>query len=149
MILLVETLKDNLSQEIRYEGEDRLSMAAFIPYLYCHNVSGTFTFQVLNGSDILVSESFTVEDIKESLGSASNYLHVFYPIIPTNPVQIENGNYTFKLIAPEGYVPSQGSFMGWIKQFENIQNSMDYNRSSDSQNTFAIRFKSYKEGINV
>lgn len=149
MILLVETLKSSLVQEIEYSGSDRLSMAAFIPYLYCHNISGTFTFQVLNGTEILVDESFTIDQIKESMNTVSNYLHVFYPIIPSNPVQIENGNYTFKLIAPNGYFPTQSSFIGWIKQHEDIQNSMNYNPSSSESNSFAIRFKSYKEGINA
>lgn len=148
MKLLVETLTNEFSQVINYEGE-RVSIGAFIPYLYCHNAVGTFTFRVESNAGIIFSQQFSISDIKTSLNTANDYFHVFYPIIPINPVQLESGQYTFKLIAPMGYSPTQSSFIGWVKQHEDIQNSMDYTPASDSENTFAIRFKVYKEGINV
>lgn len=148
MKLLVETLKTQFSQIINYEGE-RVSIGAFIPYLYCHNVSGTFTFEVESNSETIFSQNFSIDEIKTSLNTSNNYFHVFYPIVPINPVQLETGQYTFKLIAPIGYMPNQSSFIGWVKQHEDIQNKMDYIPSNDRQNTFAIRFKAYKEGINV
>ena len=147
--LLVETLTTELSQEINYDSDERCSIACFIPYIYFHNAVGSFTFEIESDYGVIFSKSFTAQDIKDSIPSTANYAHVFYPIIPTNPVQIERGSFTFRLIAGAGYSVTQSSFIGWIKQHEDIQNRMSYNPASDNENTFAIRFKMYKEGINA
>ena len=148
MKLVVETLKDELYQDINYDGE-RVSIGAFIPYLYCHNVSGTFTFEVESLTETILSQSFTISEIKTALNTTENYFHVYFPIMPVNPMQLESGAYRFKLIAPGGYSATQNSFIGWIQQHEDLQNVMDYEPSNDSENSFCIRFKVYKEGINV
>ena len=145
--LLVETLTTELSQDIAYDSDERCSIACFIPYLYFHNAVGSFTFEVESELGVIFSKTFTASDIKASIPTSNNYAHVFYPIIPTNPVQIQKGSFTFRLIAGSGYSVTQSSFIGWIKQHEDIQNRMSYNPASDNDNTFAIRFKMYKESI--
>jgi len=145
-ILLVETLQTELVQDIDYEGETRVEIAAFIPYIYFHNVTGAvFTFEIERDSEIIFTQDFTSEEIRLVTG---NYAHVFYPIIPINPVQIEAGSYKFRIKAKSGYLAGE-QFIGWIKQYVDVQNEMSYTPIDDSQNTFAIRFKKYREGITI
>ena len=144
-ILLVETLQSELSQDISFTGENRAEIAAFLPYLYIHNVSGaTFTFEIVRDNATIFLQDFTSEEIAQEVGGV--YAHVFYPIVPVNPVQIEPGSYKFKIKAKSGYLPGE-SFLGWCKQYNDIQNEMSYTPSSDSDNSLAIRFKIYREGI--
>jgi len=145
-ILLVETLQDSLSQEISFNLENRAEIAAFIPYLYFHNVSGaTFTFEIKKGLTVVFEQDFTSEEIRQSSG---DYAHVFYPIIPKNPVQIEAGSYMFTIKRKSNYLAAD-TFIGWIKQYYDIQNEMSYIPENDNQNSFAIRFKKYVEGIKI
>lgn len=144
--LLVQELTTELSQELRYSLSKRCQIGAFIPYLYMHNApAGTFIIDLLNSDDdIIMSKSFTCSDIKTSLSTSDNYAHVFYPIIPTSPIQIEYGTYTIKLSA-SGYTYSSGSYLGWIQQFENIQNIMDYVPADSTENSLALRIKEWHE----
>jgi hypothetical protein len=146
--LLVETLESGyLSQEVRLRGSDRYHVGAFIPYIYLHNAPlGTFNFILEKDSVILFQKSFTSAEIKTSMGTASDYIHCFYPIIPTNPVQLESGLYTIKLTST-GYSNSSTSFIGWIRQFEDLNNTLDYVPLDDDHNPLAIRLKIYKRGI--
>jgi hypothetical protein len=146
--LLVETLNRELIQEIQYDLNERVHIAAFIPYLYIHNAAfDSITFELFNsGGDVLFSKETTLSEIKESIPTTDNYIHVFYPIIPTNPVQLEYGTYRLRMTATN-YYPVSSSFIGWIKQFEDIQNEISYPVSGSNNNPLAIRYKLYKEGL--
>lgn len=146
MKFVVETLQDTLEQEIRVESDSRVHIGAFIPYLYFHNLSsGIFNFQLIRNSSVLYEHQFTWEDIKA--GKLENYIHVYHPIVPVNPIQLESGIYKLKISSISGYFASGNSFLGWIKQHEDIQLPMDYVPNGDIQNTFTVRFKVLKEGI--
>lgn len=144
--LLIQKLETELAQELRYNLSDRCQIGAFIPYIYMHNApSGTFTIDLLNSDDdVIMSKQFDCDDIKTALSSTDNYAHVFYPIIPTSPIQIEYGTYTIKLSA-SGYSPTNASYLGWIQQHENIQNIMDYVPSDDTKNSLALRIKKWRQ----
>lgn len=145
--LLVETLYDKLEQEIEYNGEKRVLMAAFIPYLYFHNVSGaTFAFEIERNSTVIFSQQFTSEQIALAVGA--QYAHVFYPIVPSNPVQLEAATYKFRIKVISGYVIGE-SFLGWIRQYQDTQNEMSYTPTVADEITYAIRFKEYQEGIKI
>ena len=143
--LLFKKLVTTLEQDLRYNSAKRCQIAAFIPYIYMHNSpSGTFIFELLNeDAEVIFSQSFDSAGIKQSLVTTNNYAHVFYPIVPTNPIQIERGLYTIKLSAT-GYTPSDSSYLGWIQQYENVQNVMDYVPASDAENSLAIRIKKWE-----
>ena len=144
--LLVETLKTELEQEIRLENSERYNIGAIIPYLYLHNApSGTFSLEILSGVTSVFSQSFTSSDIKTAIGTSDNYAHVFYPIVPQNPVQLDAGVYTIKLTA-SGYTALGSSFLGWIRQHENLNNILDYVPASDDENPLAVRLKVFKRG---
>ncbi|MCS6281479.1 MAG: hypothetical protein HUM72_12675 [Dolichospermum sp.] len=144
--LLIETLESELSQVIKLSGSERCSIGAIIPYIYMHNApAGTFTLSVLSGSSTLFSGSFTSENIKSSIPTLNNYAHVFYPIVPVNPVQFDSGTYTIKLTST-GYLPTSVSFLALIRQHEDLNNTMDYAPITDDKNPLAIRIKLYKRG---
>lgn len=146
MKLVVETLYESLEQDITLESDRRIHIGAIIPYLYFHNLSsGLFKFQLIRNSSVLYEHLFSWEDIKA--GKIDNYMHVYHPIVPVSPIQLESDNYKVKIMAVSGYQATGNSFLGWIKQHEDIQLPMDYTPISDIQNTFTIRFKEYKEGI--
>ena len=147
--LVSQTLDTELTQQIKFKLNYRCHIAAMIPYLLVFNApAGVFTFELYNEdqSETVYTKDFTSADILEALNTANVYAHVFYPIIPENPVQIEKGLYTMKLTAT-GYIKTEASFLGWIQQFEDVQNEMEYVPFDDSQNPLATRYKQYKEGI--
>ena len=144
--LVIETLVTELSQNIRLSGKERYSIGAIIPYIYMHNApSGTFTLKLLSGVTELLSQSFTSSDIKASIPTTNNYTHVFYPVIPINPIQLDGGTYTVKIIA-SGYAPNSVSFLALIRQHEDLNNKLDYVPLTDDENPLAIRLKVYKRG---
>lgn len=147
--LLSKTLETSLSQEIRFSLSTRIHIAALIPYLFMFNApAGTFTFELYSQdrTETVFTKTFDCDDIKTALSTTDNYAHVFFPIIPTNPVQIEAGLYTISITA-SGYTATVGSFLGWIQQHENIQNEMEYVPVNDEENPLAVRYKIYKEGV--
>jgi len=145
--LVVETLIDSLTQDLEFKLNERVHIGSFIPYLYVHGYSSAvFNFTLSGSSGTVFSKNFTIQDIKDSLVTTDNYIIDLYPIIPTNPVQISKGAYSLTLSAISGYA-SGATFIGWVKQHENIQNTMDYLPLSDDQNSFTLRYKIYKEGI--
>lgn len=145
--LVFQTLTDELSQEVFYHLERRMNIASFSPYLLMMNApTGTFTFEVTGTNGVVVSEEFTSADIKAELDTVNDFAHIFYAIVPTSPVFLERGSYTIRISAT-GYSPSSTSFIGWIQQHENIQNVMTYTPLRDDQNSFAVRYKEYQEGI--
>lgn len=148
MKLLVEELGSvDLEQEIRLERSDRYHIGALSPYIYMHNSpSGTFTITLKRGIETIFSKSFTSAEIKTALGTTNNYAHVFYPIIPDNPIQLESGLYTV-VLSSSGYSKTISSFLGWIRQHEDLNNTLDYVPDSDFQNPFAIRLKILDRGI--
>ena len=147
MKLLVETLETELSQDFTFSNESRYNIGAIIPYLYLHNApSGTFQIELIKDSVTLYSETFTSSDIKASVPTVHNYVHIFYPIVPDHPIYLEKGSFTVKLSA-SGYSVSSSSFIGWIRQFEDLNNILDYIPADDGHNPLATRIKVYERGI--
>jgi hypothetical protein len=145
--LVTEPLTASISQDFTVDINERIHVGAFLPYLYLHNSpAGTFTITVSGQGGVIYSKSFTSTDIKAALNTTDNYAHVFYPIIPDEPIQISKGDYTISLEA-SGYTYSNNSFLGWLKQFENIQNENSYNPIAVDSYPVAFRVKVLKEGI--
>lgn len=137
-----------ISDEYTYDLSERVNVGGFYPYLYLHGApAGTFTFEVSNIHGVIFSKSFTSADIKASLPTLDDYLRVFYPVIPDSPVQMDKTPFTCKLFADGVYSYNGGGFIGWVQQFEDIQNEMDYIPLNDDQNPLALRWKVLKEGI--
>jgi len=145
--LVLKELITTLEQDINFNLNVRYNIGALIPYIYMHNApAGTFTIELIKSSVTIFSNTFTSVDLKASLGTTDNYAHVFYPIVPTDTVQIERGIYTVKL-SSSGYTYNSSSFLGWCQQYVNIQGTLDYVPANYSENPLSIRVKTYKEGI--
>lgn len=146
MKLVIETIKTSMEQEISHISDERSHIGAIIPYLYFHNLqSGVFKFELLSGANVLYEHQFNYLDIKG--GKLENYMHVYHPIVPNDPIQLEKGTYTFRISAVSDYEAKPDSFLAWIKQHEDIQLPMQYVPTSDARNTLTIRFKEYKNGV--
>lgn len=142
--LVCQTLETSLVQEIRLSKDVRYNIGSIAPYLYVHNVpSGTFTLSIKRAAATVFSQSFTSADIQDALGTAENYMHVFFPIVPASPIQLDRGLYEVVLSAT-GYTATASSFIAWVQQHENLNNILDYTPSSDEQNPLALRLKVYR-----
>ena len=149
MKLLVEELRDgsSLSQSFSFNLEKRAEIKGFYPYLFMSNApTGTFTFSVTGTNGFSFSKSFTSQDIKNCIPTVNSNIHVFFPILPSAPIFLSKGDYTMTL-SSTGYFYNRGSFVGWIKQFENLNVPLSYTPSNDAENPLAFRLKVFKEGI--
>jgi len=147
VILLSQILEDELSQEYVFLFNKRQPIGAFYPYLLIVGApSGTFTFSVEKDSEEIFSKEFTSADIKASLPTSNNHVHTFFPVIPTNPIYMEEGEFTCT-ISHSGYSPTSSSYLAWLQQFEDVQNDTEYTALSDDENPLAMRIKVFKEGI--
>lgn len=123
MILIVEELKSTLSQEVTWSNVKRTHLKAIRPYIYMHNApSGTFTISVKKGSDLLAESSFTSADIKSELSTTENYIHLWKTVSFVSAIPINSGNYTIEL-SSMGYTFSETSYIGWIKEHEDLINN--------------------------
>lgn len=145
--ILANELITTLEQDFSFNLNTRCHIGGFYPYLVMYNSPvGTFKIELLKGLSVIFEKEFTSSDIKTALVTSNNYAIVFYPILPDNPIQIENGNYTIKL-SSAGYTYSATSYLAWIQQHENVQNIMAYTPVYDSENSLAFRIKELKEGV--
>jgi hypothetical protein len=123
--LVVEELRSTLTQEFTINLTRRYSVAAIRPFIYMHNApAGTFTLTVKKDSTSLVSKTFTSAEIKTNLSTTDNYAYLWKVIEFANPLHLEKGTFTIELSSAD-YTFSTASYIGWIKEFENIFNQTD------------------------
>lgn len=147
--LVVEPLVTTLEQNFLYKLEGRATLLSIAPYLLMNNApSGTFTFTLLKGATTVYSKTFTSADIKTALNTTRNYAHVFYPIVPELPLLIEKGEYTAKLSAT-GYTYAAATYLGWIRQHEDLNEELEYVSNGISTKPLAMRRKILKQGIHA
>jgi hypothetical protein len=133
--LVVEELKTTLSQTFTLNNNRRYSLYAIKPHLYMHNApAGTFTFKIKNGATELISVDFTSADIKSDLSTSDNYAHILKGLLLNSPVQLDGAtSYTLELSA-SGYTYGTSSYMGWVKNHENIFFDIDGTPENDFNN---------------
>ena len=139
MKLVIDELITSLSQTFTVEYNSRLTIEAIRPYIYMHNApAGTFTLAVKSGGTELFSKSFTSSDIKSDLSTSDNYAHIWKALTFNDPAQIENGEYELELSA-SGYSFSNSSYLGWIREHENLTNEVSGTALSDLENPRAFQ----------
>lgn len=138
-----------LEQTFRLK-EDRTNLASIAPYLYLHNSpSGNFTFSIIGKDDrLMFFTTFNSEDIKRSMLTANNYIHVFFPLYPMlgESLVLASGVYKARLSASQ-YDFSDASFIGWVIQNEEMNNPPEYEAEYSDQLPMAMRLKIYKQGF--
>lgn len=147
MKVVANELKDELSQEVELLLSERYTIGCISPYIYIHNApSGTFKLSIFSGATEVFFKTFTCSDIKTAISSTNNYAHVFYPIIPDNPLQLSSGQYILKLTS-SGYTYSKTSFIAWCQQFEDLNNELSYTPLNIAKNPLAFRVKILKRHL--
>jgi hypothetical protein len=143
--LIVDKIDTEKSIDIRISKNKRSQVSAILPKLFIKNSPiGTFTLNVLLGVTSIFSQSFTSSDIKASLGTTDDNAYCFYPIIPENPLSIEDGVYTIK-ITSSGYTSSEQSYLGWVRDYEGENIGAEYTLASDRKNPLSLRIKLFNK----
>jgi hypothetical protein len=145
--LTSELRGDSISQEVEILDQERKFIACFSPYLFFYNnPTGTIIFKVTKSAVVVFQSTIDLGNIKAEIGTTSDYIHLFYPIIPINPLSLERGAYTISIEAGT-YSYSPSSYIGWSSQHENIQSIFNYVAIDDTENPLAMRVKVLKKGI--
>jgi hypothetical protein len=114
-VLLVEELKTTLEQDFTLAGSRVYQISALRPFVCMYAApSGTFTFSIKSGSNVLGSVSFTSADIQSDLNTSNNYAYIHKKLEFTNDIPLRAGSYTVEM-SSSGYTYSASSFMGWAK----------------------------------
>lgn len=141
--LVVDELFTTLSQTFTVTNQIRLTIKAIRPYIYMHNnPSGTFTISLKEGATTLASKTFDSASIKTDLSTSDNYAHIFKTIVFDDPVYIGDGEYEIEL-SSSGYSYSKSSYIGWVREHENLINEVNGTPISDFGNprTFQLLTK--------
>lgn len=145
--LIVEVLETEISQPWEFYLRKPNLVVGFYPYLYIQNApAGTFTWSIEKSGQTVFSKSFTSADLKASLATINDHLHVWFPILPVTAMILGKGSYLTRLTAT-GYSATSTSFIGWIRQHENVYNEMDYQPSTDLENPLSLKMKTASQGI--
>lgn len=102
-----------------------------------NNPSGTFTVSVKQDATTLVSQTFTSADIKTELSTSDNYAYLYKLIRFDNPLRLRAGSYDL-VLSSSGYTYSSGTFLGWIKSYENIFNELEDTPENYASNPFDV-----------
>jgi hypothetical protein len=143
--LVVEELKTTLIQEFTWNPVPRAHIAAVRPHLYTHgNPAGTFTLAILSAADVvLASQTFTAADLYFALDTGNAYAQLYFPVIFDNRVHLPKGNYKLRLSA-SGYSFSEASYLGWIRDHEDLKVPLDFTPASDLHNPLSYEIWVYK-----
>ena len=136
---MVQELRTTLTQDFTINLNRRYTIAGIRPYLYIHNApAGTFTLKIKDGATELASKGFTSSQIKTELSTTDNYAHIWKGIIFDTPLLLSKGAYTIELSSSD-YSFSESSYIGWIKEFENIFNETDGGNIDLFSNPFSFQ----------
>jgi hypothetical protein len=137
--LVVEELKTTLTQNFTIDLNRRYTIAGIRPYIYMHNApAGTFTLTLKEGVNSLASQTFTSTEIKSNLSTVDNYAHIYKALTFTNPIHLSKGSYSLTL-SSSGYTFSTGSYLAWVKEYENIFNTTDGANDTDFNNPMSFQ----------
>ena len=138
MKLLVEELITDLEQTFVINDGKIHHIRGVRPYLYCHNnPSGTFTMQLKSGVNTLAQASFTANDLYNALLTTDDFIHLFYKLDFGYVLPLKNGTYKLKLLS-SGYTFSSNSFLGWVKEFEDLKNPVNGMPTDDANNPLSF-----------
>jgi hypothetical protein len=129
-----------------FEIEKKLIVAAIRPYLYCHNFpSGTGLLEILDENDnVLHSKSFSPSDVYSGLETANPYAHAYLRVLFDQPFPMPKGNYKIKISA-SGYTFSESSYLGWVKEHEDLKVPVKFIVAGDQNNPLSFEIWSYEQ----
>jgi hypothetical protein len=133
--LVVEELVTTLTQEFTLSLPRRAHVDSIRPHLYTHNTpAGTFTLSILDLSDNLIaSKSFTAQEIYDAIPTTNDYAQAYFRINFDNKVHLPSATYKLRL-SSSGYTFSESSYMGWVRDHEDLKVTLGYTPASDLTN---------------
>lgn len=142
--LVVDELKTTLTQTFTLTLNKRYNIGGIRPYIYMHNSpSGTFTLKIKSGANTLASKDFTSAEIKTDMSTSDNYVHIWKGLLFDTPIQLVKGSYILEL-SSSGYSYSASSFLGWVKEYENIFNEVSGTPLSYFDNPYSFQLFEYR-----
>lgn len=143
--LVLEELKaSTLEQELTVNK--RSVLRAIRPNLYFHNdPAGTYTIKIKNGSTELASKSLTMAEIISGASWTTGQYHhgvITFDLSGSEIVLNKGVTYTIELSA-SGYSFSESSYVGWIKEYENLKNTYTGSTSDAFSLPFSYEIWSY------
>lgn len=137
--LVVDELKTTISQTFTLQYNRRYNIGGVRPLLLMYNApSGTFTMKIKSGANTLASKSFTSADIKSDLITSDNYAWLWKGLLFDTPIPLKAGSYSLEL-SSSGYSYSASSFIGWVKEHENIFTTISGTPISDLDNPYSFQ----------
>lgn len=137
--LVVEELNDTLTQNFTIDLNRRYFVTGIRPYIYMHNSpAGTFTLSIKEGATTHASKDFTSAEIKSDLSTSDGFAHIWKALVFSSPLMLSKGSYSL-VLSHAGYTFSETSYLGWIKEFENIFNTTDGNSTSFNDNPLSFQ----------
>lgn len=135
--LVVDELQTTLTQQINLKYDRIYHLAGIKINILMYNApSGTFTLSVKNaGGTTLASADFTSADIKSDLSTSDNYAYLYKALNIELP--LKKGSYDL-VLSSSGYTYSSSSFIGWIKDYENIFNATETAPANFTENPFDV-----------
>ena len=145
--LVVDELKTTLTQTFTIEVNRRIKVAGIRPLIVMNNSpAGTFTLSLKSGATTLASQEFDSAEIKSDLSTSDDYAYLWKRLVFDNPVQISKGDYDL-VLSSSGYTFSDGSYLGWIKEYDNVFNEITGGvfPNSDWENPFSFQLFELRE----
>ena len=136
MQLVVEELRNELNQDFVLTSQKNYEIYAIKIYLFANNASsivGNFRLGIYDGLQEVAFKTFDISDIVSQSNIQEEYFHSWYPIFFDNPVILQKGSYNFKLTST-GYSYASNSFIGWIREHENLKVPITYEPKNSLQN---------------
>jgi hypothetical protein len=136
--LVIEELKTTLTQEFTILTKPRMNIVQIRPHLYVHNSpSGTFTFSILDSSNnVLISSNFQSQSLYDALDTVNQYAHGYFNMM-LNEISLDVGTYKLRL-SSSGYTFSEISYLGWVRDHEDLKNPISYTPASDLENPLSF-----------
>lgn len=145
-MLVVEELKSTLTQSFTVDLNRRITVAGIRPYIYMHNSpTGTFTLSLKEGATTHATVTFDSTEIKSDLVTSDNYAHLWKALTFVDPLQLSKGSFSL-VLSSSGYSFSESSYLGWIKEHDNIFQTTDGNNNTDYNNPLSFQLFEKKHG---
>lgn len=139
--LAVDRLISYLAQPITVRRD--ILCAAFRAKLYVHNLpSGVFLISILKGAQVIMTIDFSSVELQQKLDIDDLYFwgDFAFPV----SFYLDRGDYQIRLES-SGYVFNDGSFIGWVKDFDEINRDIIGEANDFSQYPFSFNLIEYKQ----
>ena len=139
--LAVDRLISYLEQPITVRRD--LLCASLRAKLYVHALpSGTFTLKISRDSQIVSQVSFSSVNLQQKISTPYVYFWGDFAFPAT--FHLTRGDYLIRLES-SGYTFTDSSFIGWVKDFDELERDLTGEANDFSQYPFSFNLIEYKQ----